>query len=65
MAVSSSSVRPSRRAGLGGPQLALEEALALLQPGQLGGHHAQEVADLLLVEATPRGAERRVGHAGR
>ena len=28
------------------PQLALEEALALLQAGQLGGDHAQEVADL-------------------
>ena len=53
------------RAGLGGAQLALEEPLALLQAGQLGGDHAQEVADLLLVEAAPRGAERRVGHAGR
>ena len=47
------------------PQLALEEALALLQPGQLGGDHAQEVAHLLLVEPAPGRAERGVGHGGR
>ena len=45
------------------PQLALEEALALLQPGQLGGDHAQEVAHLLLVEPAPRRPEGGVGTA--
>ena len=65
VAVSSSSASSpdDHRVGLGGAQLALEEPLALLQAGQLGGDHAQEVAHLLLVEAASRRAERRVGHA--
>ena len=58
----------ARRAGyalLRLAQLALEEPLALLQASQLGGHHAQEVAHLLLVEPTTRRAEGGVGHGRR
>ena len=46
-------------AGLHGLQFALEEPLPLLQPAELGRHHPQEVADLLLVEAPARRGERR------
>ena len=53
VAVSSSMTAPlAAGAQLALAQLALEEPLALLQAGQLGGDHAQEVADLLLVEPT-------------
>ena len=57
--------RLRRRALLGVAQLALEEALALLQAGQLGGDHAQEVTDLLLVEAAPASVEHRFRHGRR
>jgi hypothetical protein len=45
-------------------QFTLEEHDSFLQAGQLGGHHAQEVADLVLVEAPACGRERRSRHGG-
>ena len=47
--------------GLGGAEFTLEEALALLQAPEFGGHHAQEIPDLPLVETTATGAECGVG----
>ena len=45
-------------AALGDTQLALEVPLALLQAGQFGGHHAQKIANLGLVETATRTRER-------
>ena len=42
-------------------QLTFEESLTLLQPTELRGDHAQEVLDLVLVEAATTGAERGLG----
>ena len=42
-------------------QLALEEALTLLQPTKFGGDHPEEVAHLRLIESATAGAERGVG----
>ena len=50
---------------LGICQFPLEEQHAFLKPGQLSGHHPQEVADLVLVEATACGRESRAGNGGR
>ena len=47
--------------GLRGSQLALEESLAFLQPAELGGDHAQEVADFGLVEPAAAGTEAGIG----
>ena len=55
----------ARQALLEVAQLALEEPLTLLQASELGGDHAQEVANLLLVEPAPAGVERRLGDGGR
>jgi hypothetical protein len=44
---------------LGRAQLALEELLALLQAGQLGSHHAQELANLVGFEPAARHREVR------
>ena len=46
-------------------QLTLEETLTLLQASKLGGDHAQEVANFLLVEPAPASVERRLGDGGR
>ena len=50
---------------LGGAQLALEEPLALLQPAELGSDHAEELADLALVETAAAGSEGGVGNRRR
>ncbi len=50
---------------LGRAELALEEALAFLQTPEFGGHHAQEIPDLPLVETAAAGAERGVGNRRR
>ncbi len=46
-------------------QLALQEAFALLQPAELGGDHAHEVAHLTLIEPAACGAEAGVGDCRR
>ena len=59
-------VERHRRVGRGalrGAQLAFEELLTLLQARQLGGHHAQEIADFCLIEAPAR--RREVGRRHR
>ena len=54
-----------RVTALGRAQLALEELLPLLQPGQFGGDHAQEVAHIGLLEPLARRRERRGGNRRR
>ena len=51
--------RRRRCAPLRGAQLAFEEALTLLQAGQLGRHHPQELTDLVGFEPLTRRRERR------
>ena len=51
--------------GLRRTELAFEETFAFLQTPEFGRHHAQEVADLTLVETTAAGTECGVGNRRR